>query len=286
MEELSGRTAVVIGGGSGIGRGIALGLADEAMSVVVADIDPASASAVAEEITGRGGRADGAAVDATRTDSLEDLAELAQTRHGHIHLLVSTVGVILDRRLDQATEEEWAWFLEFNVLAQVRGVNVFLPRLRAHGQPAHVVLTSSMAGLLALPPPLVGGVNNGLYTTTKHALIGYSDMLRAELAPEGIGVSVLCPGLVVGQLGVTSARHRPERFGGPLPVPDPNRTMPPSAMPSEAVGPMVARAVRANRFYIFTHPDTAGLVVNRHRALLEDYAFAAGGPGIPRAESQ
>ena len=275
VRDLAGRTAVVIGGGSGIGRGAALGLAAEQMHVVVADIDPASAEQVRDEITTAGGSASAAAVDATDRKSLTDLADLTIARNGAVHLLVTTIGVVLDRRLDEATEEEWAWFLEFNILAQVRSVDVFLPRLRAHGEPGHIVTTSSMAGLLALPPPMVGNTHLGLYTTTKHALVGYSEMLRHELEPEGIGVSVLCPGMVASRLASTSARNRPERFGGPLPAVE--HPPPPTAIPNEAIGPIVVRGIRANRAYIFTHPDAAGLVRQRQAQVQDDFSFFAGG---------
>jgi short-subunit dehydrogenase len=133
-----------------------------------------------------------------------------------------------------------------------------------------------MAGLLALAPEVVGGVHNGLYTTTKHALIGYSAMLRGELAPEGIGVSVLCPGLVEGNLGATSARNRPDRYGGSMEKVG-GGGMPPGAMANEAVGPIVVAAIKADRAHIFTHPETVALVQARHDALLEDYAFFAAG---------
>jgi NAD(P)-dependent dehydrogenase (short-subunit alcohol dehydrogenase family) len=269
--ELTGKTAVVVGAGSGIGRGIALGLAAAGMRVTAADIDGASAEAVAAEITAAGGTGRSARVDATDRSSLTALAEGAVAEHDAIHLLVNTVGVILDRGLDVATEEDWAWFFDFNIMASVRNVDVFLPYLRAHGEPAHIVVTSSMAGLLAMGPAIVM-VKNGLYTTTKHALIGYADMLRQELAPEGIGVSVLCPGLVQGNLSATSARNRPERFGGPLAPPE-RIGMPMSAMPSEFVGPIVAAAVEHNRFYIFTHPENVELVEARHQEVLADFAF-------------
>jgi NAD(P)-dependent dehydrogenase (short-subunit alcohol dehydrogenase family) len=274
VNELAGRTAVVIGGGSGIGRGIALGLAAAGMRVAVADIHLESAQAVRDEIEATGATAIAGAADATDRASLGAFAEDVVAQLDAVHVLVSTVGVIIDRRLDEATDDDWGWLLEFNLMAVVRGVNVFLPYLRAHGEPAHIVCTSSMAGLLALPPEVVGGVFNGLYTTTKHALVGYCDMLRGELAPDGIGVSVLCPGLVQGNLGQTSARNRPERFGGPHAPP--GGQMPPGSMPAEDVGPIVVRAIEANRFYIFTHPETVALVQARHDGLLEDYAFAAG----------
>jgi NAD(P)-dependent dehydrogenase (short-subunit alcohol dehydrogenase family) len=278
--ELQGRSAVVIGSG-GIGRGIALGLAGAGVQLVVADIDPASSGAVAAEVTAAGGRAVAATVDATSRESLAALAELAVAELGAVHVMANTVGVITNRRLDEATEAEWAWLLEFNVMALVRAVDVFLPHLRAHGGPAHIVNTSSMAGLLALPPAAVGGFFNGLYTTTKHALVGYCDMLRSELEPEGIGVSVLCPGLVAGNLATTSAKHRPDRFGGPGPDQSVGAGAVPGAMPNEEIGPTVARGIAANRRYIFTHWDDAivGMVEARHREVLDDFAFYASDPG-------
>jgi NAD(P)-dependent dehydrogenase (short-subunit alcohol dehydrogenase family) len=268
VRDLAGRTAVVIGGGSGIGRGVALGLGREQMKVMVADIDESSAAQVRDEITAAGGEATAATVDATDRRSLSALADLTMDGLGGVHVLVTTVGVVLDRRLDEATDEDWAWFLEFNVMAQVRSVDVFLPHLRAHGEPGHIVTTSSMAGVLALPPPMVGNTHLGLYTTTKHAL-------RHELEPLGIGVSVLCPGMVASRLAATSARNRPERFGGPLPAVD--HPPPPSAIPNEAVGPIVVRGIQANRAYIFTHPDAAGMVRQRQARVQDDFSFFAGG---------
>lgn len=275
MDELSGRGAVAVGGGSGIGRGIALGLGAEGMHVLVADIDPESAARVAGEIVAAGGTADAAAVDATDPASLAALAESAAATVGNVHVLIQTVGVVANTPLTSATEEEWGWFSEFHLMSAVRTVNAFLPGIRAHGEPAHIVLTSSMAGLLALSPQMTGGVNTGLYTVMKHALVGYGEMLRYEIEPEGIGVSVLCPGMVESNLATTSARNRPDRYGGSFADPMSGRGMPPGAMPNEAVGPIVVRAIRANRTYILTHPETRSLVEARQQRLLDDYTFAA-----------
>jgi NAD(P)-dependent dehydrogenase (short-subunit alcohol dehydrogenase family) len=270
--ELAGRTAVVIGGGGGVGRGVALGLAAAGMRVMVADLDAGAAATVAAELRERGAEAAAQQVDATDVASLEHLASAAVDAFGAVHVLANLVGVITNRRLDEATEADWAWFFEFNVMAHVRANNVFLPHLRAHGEPAHIMNTSSMAGLVTLGPELVGGFNNGPYTTTKHALIGYCTMLRMELAPEGIGVSVLCPGLVAGNLSATSSRNRPERFGGPLPNPREGMPVNPRAMPNDQVGPIVARAIAANRMFVFTHPEAA-FVDARHEQMHEDFAF-------------
>lgn len=276
MRDLQGKTAVVIGGGSGIGRGIVLGFADAGMSVVVADIESGSAERVAEEVRARGARSVAIRADATDPASLEALAERATAELGAIHLLSNNVGVVIDKPLARCTEEDWGWGIEFNLLSIVRGVRVFLPRLRAHGGEAHVVSTASLAGVLALPPSPTMRAHLGIYTATKHAVVAFSEMLRGELEPERIGVSVLCPGLVRSNLGSTSARNRPERFGGALPDPGPpDPEIAALMMPEEQVGPVVVDAVRANRLHIFTHPEARPMVEARQQRMLDDFAFAA-----------
>ena len=272
MEELTGRVAVVVGGGSGIGRGIALGLGNEGMRVVVADIDRASAEGVREEIAGAGGTATAAQVDGTDRQSLGRLADSTVAEQGAVHVLSTNVGVVADRPVATASETDWGWIIEFNLLSAVRAVDVFLPQLRASGGSAHIVITASLAALLA--PPSVSGVHLGLYTATKHALLGYAECLRSELADHGIGVSLLCPGMVRSNLAATSARHRPARHGGPLPPP-PARQPPGTMMAPEEVGPVVVRGIKANRLHILTHPASRGLVEARHAALVDDFAFFA-----------
>ena len=275
MRELGGRTAVVVGVG-GVGRGIARQLAAHGMRVVVADVRADVASTVADDLTATGGRAMACPVDATDRGSLKALAERASREFGGPHLLVNTVAAITDRPLDRCTELDWAWIIESNLLSMVRSVDVLLPYLRAHRHPAHIVLTNSVAGLVAMgPEALRGGLHNGLYTTTKHALVGFAEMLRQELAPEGIGVSMLCPGTVEGNLRSNAARLRPDRYGGP--EPDPQVGMEPKRdpMPGLEVGRLLVRAVRADEFWVFTHPQTQEMIESRHQAQRRAFAFLA-----------
>lgn len=279
MDKFDGRGAVVVGGGSGIGRGIAMSLASEGMRVVVADIDSHSAGAVRDEITGRGGEAFAVRVDATDRDSLAELASSAAGELDRVHLLVNTVGVHTSAPLT-SSEQLWAWFIEFHIMAAVRVVGAFLPLLRAHDDESHIVLTSSMAGLVALSAEQTGGTNTGVYTVVKHAVVGYGDMLRHEVAADGIGVSVLCPGGVATNLVSTTARHRPERFGGPMADPTAGRSpqpgsLPPGILPVEAVGPIVVRGIRENRPYIITHPEMVDMVRARQQQVLDDFALFA-----------
>jgi short-subunit dehydrogenase len=133
----------------------------------------------------------------------------------------------------------------------------------------HIVNTASMGGLVAVP-----GFPIGPYVTSKYACVGYSESLRGELAPLGIGVSVLCPGMVASNLGATSARNRPDRFGSQAaPSAGPAATAEVAArmLNPEAVGPVVVRGIRENRLHIFTHLDARAQVERRFAAILADF---------------
>lgn len=271
MKDLHGRTAVVTGGASGIGRGIALALGAEGMTVAVADLDADGAARVAREI---GATAFPLALDVTSTASLEAAAKEVAARSGGAHVLVNNAGVMLPLRpLHETSEADWDYILSVNLLGVVKGVAAFLPQLRAHAPDAHIVNTASMGGLVAVP-----GFPIGAYVTSKYACVGYSESLRGELAPLGIGVSVLCPGMVVSKLGATSARNRPVRFGS-QPAPPAAAAADPAIaarmLPAEDVGPVVVRGIRANRLHLLTHLNARPQVEGRFATLLADFAAEA-----------
>jgi NAD(P)-dependent dehydrogenase (short-subunit alcohol dehydrogenase family) len=280
MEDLKGRVAVVTGGGSGIGRGLSLGLAAEGMTVAVADLQTANAEAVAAEIEASGGRAFAVGVDVTSAPSLATAAKEVVARAGGVNLLCANAGV-LGRigPLADHTIEDWEYTLSVNVLGVVKTVDAFLPALRESAPDAHIVTTASLGGLVSeVRAPI------GAYTASKYACVGYSEMLRAELAGRGIGVSVLCPGVVASNLVGTSAENRPDAFGeqgAPQLTPEGGGNdaarLADFAMPAERVGPIVIRAIRANRFHVLTHPQTRRLVEERFHGMLEDFDFAAAG---------
>lgn len=273
MEKLIGRGAVVVGGGGGIGRGIALALAGEGMRVFVADLDAGNAERVRDEITAAGGEAYAQRVDATDPSSAQAAAAAAEESLGRVHLLVNTVGVMADAGVTTAGEAVWRWFIELHLMTLVHVVNAFLPALRAHDDEAHIVITSSMSGLIALPPTQTGGLNTGVYRVLKHAVVGYGAMLRQELSGDEIGVSVLCPGLVHTDLDANSARHRPERFGGPMDTPAALHAPNLVALEPEQIGPIVVKGIKAGRAYIFTHPEFAGPMRRYTDSILADFAF-------------
>ena len=281
MDDLNGRVAVVTGGGSGIGRGLALAFGAAGMTVAVADLRQSAAEAVAEEIGSAGGRAHGIGVDVTSVPSLAAAAAEIVARTGGVNLLCANAGVLARvGALADHSIGDWEYTLSVNVLGVVKTVAAFLPALRASAPDAHILTTASLGGLVSdVRAPI------GAYIASKYACVGYSEMLRAELAAEGIGVSVLCPGVVASNLTATSAENRPGAFGtraapvlaaaggiGSTGAPPP----PVRAMAAEDVGPIVIRAIRANRFHVLTHPKTRPLVDSRFRAMLDDFDFAAG----------
>jgi NAD(P)-dependent dehydrogenase (short-subunit alcohol dehydrogenase family) len=277
MEELSGRGAVVIGGGSGVGRSIARTLGAEGVHVLIGDIEGDTARETAQMIIAGGGTATAAQVDATDRDALATVARQAKAELGKVHILATTVGIVFDAGVLDTDEKIWGWFIEFHLMATVRVIDAFVPLLKEHGEGGHAVITSSAAGLLTLPSNLTGSTNIGVYTALKFGVLGYGEMLRHELAGERIGVSVLCPGALATNLGRTSARNRPERFGGPYPYDlSAGREMPPGAKDPEVAGPAVVKGIKANRAHIFTHPEMAGLVQARQQGILDDLAFFAG----------
>lgn len=252
MEQLADKTAVVIGGAQGIGRGIALALADEQMDVAILDIEADAAARTAKELEARGVRSLAARVDVTDERSLAAAAAEVTERLGPVQLLSNNAGVSAPQGpITEKSDADWQWVFSVNLFGIVKAVQAFLPGMRAHGRGGHIVNTSSMAGLVCVPELQVG-----VYTASKYACTAYCEILRAELAPEGIGVSVLCPGLIDTQLSLTSARNRPTRFGGPLPTPAPMpEAMRQAAMQPEVVGPIVVRGIKANRLHILTHPE-------------------------------
>jgi NAD(P)-dependent dehydrogenase (short-subunit alcohol dehydrogenase family) len=279
VQVLKGRVAVVTGGGSGIGRGIARSFGAEGMTVAVADVQEANARAVAGEIEAAGGRAFAIDVDVTSVASLDAAVQRIVAQAGGVNLLCANAGVLARiAPLAAHTVGDWEYTLSVNVLGIVKTVTAFLPALRERAPDAHIVTTASLGGIVSdVRAPI------GAYIASKYACVGYSEMLRAELAGESIGVSVLCPGVVASNLMGTSAENRPRAFGAQaapqLAAPDGGDAMPaapPKSMPADDVGPIVIRAIRANRFHVLTHPETRPLAERRFRAMLADFDFAVG----------
>ena len=267
--ELEGRTAVVTGGGNGIGRAIALALAERGANVAVVDVEKEAAERVAGEAGANGVAAAAYGVDVRNADAVQKLAEDCWSRFGSVELLFNNAGVIAEMGPVWLTDPlDVEWVLGVNLVGVLNGLRAFVPRFIASGAPAWVVNTGSEHSL-GLPHALAG-----VYNATKHAVLGLSDMLRAEL-PENVGVSVLCPGLVESTMWKATER-RPDELGGAAAGPEGNAAVMSCGLPASAVAEKVIEALENEYFYILTHPHVAEIAWRRAEEI--GNAFAAQAP--------
>ena len=273
--KVSGASAVVIGGGSGIGRGIALGLGLAAAPVTVADIDQASADTVRDEVVSAGGTAVAGTVDSTERDSLAALVSMAAAEYGGVDILCSNVGVLVNRGLDEASEQDWAWALELNVMSHVRAVDVFLPSLRADGSPAHIVLTARWRRSLCLHP----SARCGSASTRRRSMLCSATARRCGTSSSpNPSVSRCCVPEWCSRTSWPPPLHRSERHGGPFAPAmrrrSAERCSSPGMLPPEAVGPIVVRGIEAN-VPTSSRTRTVDLVEERHATFVDDFRFFA-----------
>jgi len=175
--------AVVTGAGSGLGRALCQELARRGARILASDID---LDAVAKTVGALGSSgAHPARCDVTNLAEVEALAREAERLLGGVDLVINNAGVAVGGSIGDIPIEDWQWVVGVNLWGVIHGCHVFTPRLRAQ-QRGHILNVASAAGLLCMP-------NLGPYNATKSAVVALSETLYAELAPDGVGVSVLCP---------------------------------------------------------------------------------------------
>jgi len=246
--EIAGSVAVVTGGASGIGRGIARAFAARGADVVVADVDAARATEAATELARGGVRSLGVGCDVTERAAVEALAERAWSAFGRVDILCNNAGVGILAPIVETPVRDAEWVFAVNVWGVIHGCQVFVPRFIAAGRPAHVLNTGSEHSV-GIPFP-----GMGIYTATKHAVLALSDVLRRELEPHRIGVSILCPGVVRTEIW-NAGRSRPERFGGRQESPAEFASFLEAGMDPDDVGRIAVAGIAAGDFFIMSHPE-------------------------------
>lgn len=268
LAEVAGKVAFITGGSSGIGLGMARAFSAAGMKVVFTYMSEAHRDRALSLFPRDNPGVHAIRLDTTDREGMGRAADEAERVFGPVHLLCNNAGVGTPAFLSNASWEDWDWAIDVNINGVFNGIRTFLPRMRAHGQGAHILTTSSSGGVLA-------GML-GVYATTKFAVMGMMESLRTEVANENIGVSVFCPGLVRTDI-FDFERNRPAQYAkataarpsGPPPGLEgkPAMDLMSLAMDPLEVGERVLGGIRSNDLYIFTHEEFSGPVRDRYEAM-------------------
>jgi NAD(P)-dependent dehydrogenase (short-subunit alcohol dehydrogenase family) len=268
MTEIAGRTAVVTGGGSGIGMGLAKELARQGARVAVADIIAENAEKVAQAIRDAGGEAIAVTCDVCERSSIEAMRDAVHAAFGPVQLLFANAGATSFDALMDMSDDDVDWILQVNLHGVMNTTRAFLPDMIA-GKEGHVCATASMAGLLPGWIPV-----HAPYSAAKAGIIGLMMNVGLELREHNVFTTSYCPGGVATGMKDNNARYRPARFGGPgegeVHVGDastPAKSM--AFFTPDAIAPMVLDAVRNNRAFVFDHPEQRAEFRRTYSAVVE-----------------
>jgi NAD(P)-dependent dehydrogenase (short-subunit alcohol dehydrogenase family) len=263
VKELTGKVAVVTGGGSGIGRATGGLLAEQGMKVVLADIEQPALDEAIAALTGRSLEVSGIRTDVSDLNSMRNLERETRRLYGNVHVLALNAGVSIKSRphIWDFDESDWKWGMAVNVYGVINGIKAFLEGMVDHGETGHVVITSSSVAIAPVPAAAV-------YSLTKAAITNLAESLYGQLHTLGsaISASVLVPPGTINTNLFTSARNRQAEFGTPEDVPqsfdyhafiarmnaagNPRRAVEP-----EEVAQYVLDAVRNDTFWALPGPD-------------------------------
>jgi NAD(P)-dependent dehydrogenase (short-subunit alcohol dehydrogenase family) len=251
MNSVEGKVAFITGGASGIGLGMARVFSRAGMKVVIGDIRDEQLDKAAAELDAMGLAVHGVRVDVADRASVAAAADEVERLHGRVDILCNNAGVNLFAPMDECSYADWDWVLGVNLGGVVNGIQEFLPRIKRHGEGGHIVNTASMASFIT-------GPGAGIYATTKFAVRGLSESLRWNLAPQRIGVSCLCPGLVKSAI-YESENIRPEGLAGGAATDQAFMARLPEihqlGMEPDEVAEKTLKGILANDLYIFPHPE-------------------------------
>ena len=206
MKEFSGKTAVITGGASGIGRAMGELFLAKGMNVVLADIEKNALDATVAALSASGGKCIGVVTDVAKAERVRELADAALAEFGAIHIACNNAGVFAGGLLWEQSLADFQWQLDVNVWGVIHGIRTFVPIMAAQGDPCHIVNTASMAAVTAMP-------YSGIYHMSKHAVLALSESLYHELAfhAPNVHVSVLCPEAINTGIAA-SERNRPDAY--------------------------------------------------------------------------
>ncbi|MBU6269327.1 MAG: SDR family oxidoreductase [Sphingomonadales bacterium] len=255
MTEISGKAAVVTGGGSGIGAGLARQLAKDGARVAVADIILDNAKRTVAQIEAAGGEAVAVHVDVCERDSIRAMKDEATRALGPVQLVFANAGATSFTPVVEMSDEDVEWILHVNLLGTTFTAKAFLEDIIAAGG-GHICATASMAGLLPGWLPV-----HAPYSAAKAGIIGMMMNMAIELKPHNVFTTSYCPGAVASGMKENNGTYRPARFGGPeekaevvFKTTDTTHSSLRFYHPDD-IAPIVLNAVRRNRPFVFDHAD-------------------------------
>lgn len=259
MDDFKGRVAVVTGAASGIGLALTERFLEEGMRVVMADVEKDNLDKQVASLTAEGGDVLGVVCDVRDPDSVKDLAARTLAQYGAVHVVFNNAGVGPAGPMLETTPEDWRWIVDVNLLGVAYGVTTFGPIMKEAGE-GHIINTASEAGH-------VSSAVLGMYTATKHAVVGLSESLYRELEGTGVSVHCLCPNLVKTQI-FNSERNRDDgvemtasQTATIAPLREAITTL--GITPAQVAGNIID-AMRADQFWIFTHDLTKQALAVRY----------------------
>jgi|TARA_B110000259_G_scaffold81861_1_gene95709 NAD(P)-dependent dehydrogenase (short-subunit alcohol dehydrogenase family) len=270
MQDFSGRTAVITGGASGIGLGMARAFAGRGMQLVLADLDSVLLKKAEQEFSDAGIAVVTQTCDVSKLEEIERLAELTLERFGGVHVVCSNAGVGLPTSARNMKLADWEWIINVDLWGPIYTVKTFLPLLEEQ-EVGHINATSSMAGLIS-------SQMMGAYNVAKHGVVALMAATERELRAKKshVRASVLCPGPINTNISQHSVDFRP---GGGKPKGDSKKAGKlagniqaalEQGMQPDEVGELVLNAIEQEKFWILTHPHWSKGVQKQLDALIDD----------------
>ena len=270
MQDFMGRTAVITGGASGIGLGMARSLAGRGMQLVLADMDEALLKAAEKEFSAAGTSVVCQVCDVSKLEEVERLAEVTMDRFGAVHVVCSNAGVGIPTSARNVILADWEWIINVDLWGPISAVKTFLPLIEEQGV-GHINATSSMAGLIS-------SQMMGAYNVAKHGVVALMAAVERELRAKksNVRASVLCPGPINTNISRHSVDFRPGR-GKPKGDSEKAGKLAGNiqaaleqGMHPDEVGELVANAIEQEKFWILTHPHWSKTVQKQLDAMVND----------------
>jgi NAD(P)-dependent dehydrogenase (short-subunit alcohol dehydrogenase family) len=189
VSDLSGKTVLVTGAASGIGKETALAFARRKANLVICDVSETGLAETERQIRALGREVRAWRVDVASREAMRGFADAVHQQVEAVDILMNNAGVGLGGGFLDTTLDDWEWIVSINLLGVVHGCYFFLPKMVARRQGGHIVNVASAAAFM-------GTAALSAYSTTKFGVFGLSEALREELTPHGIGVTVVCPGII------------------------------------------------------------------------------------------